>query len=170
MNATARALLLRPVLEADYAADLMTPNPLSLREHLLVKEAAAIFTEKGFSAAPVINEAGHPIGVLSRADIVQYESERTDLVTPVERRELAPLRMKNGELLEENFQVERTDHTEIGAIMTPLVYTVPSDAPAMQVVDELVNRRVHRLFVVDDDGVLVGVISAMDVLRMLRSG
>jgi CBS domain-containing protein len=170
MNATARALLLRPVLEADYAADLMSPNPLSLREHLLVKEAAAILTEKGFSAAPVINEAGHPVGVLSRADIVQYESERTELVTPVEKRELAPLRMRNGELLEENFQVERPDRTTVGEIMTPMVFTVPADAPVMDVVNELVNRQVHRLFVVDDDGVLVGVISAMDVLRLLRCG
>jgi predicted transcriptional regulator len=32
----------------------------------------------------------------------------------------------------------------------------------------MLNWKVHRLFVVDRDGVLVGVISALDVLRRLR--
>jgi CBS domain-containing protein len=32
----------------------------------------------------------------------------------------------------------------------------------------MVAFKIHRLFVVDEDGVLVGVISAFDVLRKLR--
>jgi len=60
----------RLVLWADTAADLLTPNPLSISQNATVKEAVAFLTDKGFSAAPVIDEAGRPVGVLSRADIV----------------------------------------------------------------------------------------------------
>src|SRR5262249_21708562 len=56
-------------LTAETAADLMTPNPVSIRDVATVREAVALLTDKGFSAAPVIDQAGRPIGVLSRADI-----------------------------------------------------------------------------------------------------
>jgi CBS domain-containing protein len=52
-------------------------------------------------------------------------------------------------------------------MMTPTVFTVRLEAPAAQVVEDMLALRVHRLFVVDDDGVLVGVITATDVLRHL---
>jgi CBS domain-containing protein len=47
------------------------------------------------------------------------------------------------------------------------VFCVHADTPAGKVVDKLLALNVRRLFVVDDEGVLVGVISAFDVLRVL---
>jgi len=43
------------------------------------------------------------------------------------------------------------------------------ETPASSVVEQMCQLNVHRLFVVDGNGVLVGVISALDVLRQLRS-
>ena len=37
-----------------------------------------------------------------------------------------------------------------------------------QVVEDMLALRVHRLFVVDDGGALVGVVTATDVLRRLE--
>jgi CBS domain-containing protein len=51
--------------------------------------------------------------------------------------------------------------------MTPAVFCVHTDTPAAKVVDKMLALNVRRLFVVDDDGVLVGVVSAFDVLRGL---
>jgi CBS domain-containing protein len=52
--------------------------------------------------------------------------------------------------------------------MTPAVFSVPSDFPARRVVAEMRALNVHRLFVVDDMGALVGTIEALDVLLHLR--
>jgi len=52
--------------------------------------------------------------------------------------------------------------------MTPAVFSVGPDTPAAKVVHDLLSLNVHRLFVVDENGVLVGVISTIDVLRHLR--
>src|SRR5262245_6533605 len=43
-------------LRADTAADLMTPNPLSIRKNAAIREAISFLVDKGFSAAPVIDE------------------------------------------------------------------------------------------------------------------
>jgi predicted transcriptional regulator len=56
----------------------------------------------------------------------------------------------------------------VAELMTPAVFSVVTDTPCRRVVEEMLALHVHRLFVVDDGGFLVGVISAMDVLRNLE--
>jgi CBS-domain-containing membrane protein len=157
------------VLRAEQAKELMTPNPVSLDQNVTVHDAAAFLTDHEFSAAPVIDAAGRPIGVLSRADIVRYERERTAHATSVpefERRKEWTL--PSGETLGEGFQVEVPERTTVTEIMTPVIISVQPTTPALEVVAKLVTMRLHRLFVVDETGVLVGIISTIDILRKLR--
>ena len=46
---------------------------------------------------------------------------------------------------------------------------VRPETSAAKVVEKMLAMKVRRLFVVDDEGALVGVISAIDVLGKLRS-
>jgi CBS domain-containing protein len=34
-----------------------------------------LFTEKGITAAPVIDDSGHPIGVISRSDLLIHQCQ-----------------------------------------------------------------------------------------------
>jgi CBS domain-containing protein len=158
-----RALVLGP----ETAADLMVANPLSVRQHATVREATAFLIDKGYSAAPVIDEAGRPVGVLSRADIIVHDRERAEHAVP-EYFHRADLATAEGELLPKGFQVEAVDRTTVEDIMTPAVFAVSPDAPAAKVIEDMCGLKVHRLFVVGKDGVLLGVISALDVLKHLR--
>ena len=130
------------VLEEQTAGELMTPNPVSVRECATVREAVDLLTRRGISGAPVIDHAGRPVGVVSRADILVHDREAVDPVADAER---------------------------VRDIMTPAVFCVAPGAPASRVVREMAELKVHRLFVVDDRGTLVGVISALDVLRNLTA-
>jgi len=161
-------ILDRPALESAAAAELMTPGPLSLRDDATLTEAIAFLADKGFSAAPVIDAAGKPIGVISRTDIVVHERQevargagvhdyygRSDLTTDPEAAApltgtVAPIRVRD--------------------LMTPAIFSVTPEVSARQVAEQLVALNVHRLFVVDRTGVLVGVVTALDVLRFLCGG
>jgi CBS-domain-containing membrane protein len=145
-------------LRAGTAADLMTPNPVSIRDNATIAEAVALFTDKGISAAPVIDEAGRAVGVLSRTDILVHDRERSRYV---ERPGAAGPAATSGPV------VEKTEATRVRDLMTPVVFSVMPDTPAGKVVLEMVALKVHRLFVIDGQGDLVGVISALDVLRHL---
>jgi CBS-domain-containing membrane protein len=79
----------------------------------------------------------------------------------------AELSSPAGEPLPEPLRVEQVDRTVVRDIMTPVVFSVAPDCPVQRVVRDMLALRVHRLFVVDSSGVLVGVVSAMDVLRHL---
>jgi len=159
----------RLALQAETAADLMTPNPVSLDEKATMREALALLIDKGYTAAPVIDTAGRPVGVLSRSDILVHDRETVEYLPQApEFYTRAELKARSGEPLGRGFQVEKVDRTRVRDLMTPAVFCVSPETPAAKVIADLVGLNVHRLFVVDDAGVLVGVISSQDILRHLR--
>ena len=131
-------------LAAETAHDLMTPNPVSIEADAPVADALALLTDRGLSAAVVIDEAGRPHGVITRDDILVHERERLDSPVPA-----------------------TPDPTRVADIMTPTVFSVTPDTAARAVVQQLLGVKVQQLFVVDDDGALIGSISTFDVLRHL---
>src|SRR5690242_1167283 len=54
------------------AREVMTRNPLSINETATIRDIAAFLFAKRMSAAPVINEAGRAVGVVSHSDIARH--------------------------------------------------------------------------------------------------
>jgi len=152
-------------LHAHTASDLMVPNPISLRAEAAATEATNLFLEKGITAAPVIDDAGRPIGVVSRSDLMIHQCEHDRNRSGKPDYFFAPVFETSEAPRETKGQVRST----VADLMTPAVFAVAPDTPVQRVVSDMVGLHVHRLFVVDDDGILVGVISTMDVLRHLRA-
>lgn len=153
------------------AKDLMAPNPVSIRHDATIREAMEMLTDRGFGAAPVIDEAGRPIGVVSHTDILIHQRECTHHArVPEDARsahddtewDLFP-----DPSWSDGFSIEVTDPTTVGEIMTPAIFTVALDTPARDVVRRMLEMKVHHLFVSDGELALVGVISPLDVLRRL---
>jgi CBS domain-containing protein len=135
----------RLTLAARTAEQLMTPHVVSVPADAPVGQAVALLTDRGLSAAPAIDEAGRPLGVLSQADVLVHLRQ---LLGPA----AAPA---------------AATQARVRDLMTPTVFSVTPRTPAPEVVRMLLALKVRRLFVVDDAGVPVGVISAADVLRHL---
>jgi CBS domain-containing protein len=135
-------------LGARTAADLMTPNPLSIRSDAKVAEAAAFLASRAISAAPVIDEAGRPIGVVSSTDILVHKARRA--------------------CRSASSAGDTAYFFSVADVMTPVIFCIRFETEATRVVEKMLGLKVRRLFVVDDDGVLIGVISTFDVLRRLR--
>jgi CBS-domain-containing membrane protein len=140
----------RLTLDAVSAVDLMSDNPVSLQATATVQEATALLTDRGISAAPVIDATGRPVGVVTKADVLIHDRERGRRVALPE--------------VAERFH----DSTRVEEIMTPAVFSVATDTPAAKVVEQMLQLKVHQLFVVDASGTLVGLIGALDVLRHLH--
>jgi CBS domain-containing protein len=167
MNAVLTETFRPLTLKARTAAELMTDQVVSIPEDAPLHEAIATLIDRGFGGAPVINAAGRPVGVISLSDIVVHERNTVAYARPVPEYYLrSDLREQVGEDVA-GFQVESVDRTAVGDVMTPVVFSVRPDTPARQVIEEMLHLRVHRLFVIDADGVLVGVIATSDILRHL---
>jgi CBS-domain-containing membrane protein len=117
--------------------DLMTRRVLTVAAEADANDAAWGFTMKGVSGAPVMDERGNLIGVLSKSDLVDPEKRRSD---------------------------ERVTARDV---MTPLLFAARASDPVSFAARRMVETGAHRLVVVDDGGALVGIITPMDVLRGL---
>jgi CBS domain-containing protein len=144
------------------AAEMMTPHIVSIAPTATALEAAALLTDKGVTAVPVVGADGRAVGVLSRTDLVAHDCEGASAAGPADdKARPAPA---GGRVL----TVEKADETRVGDVMTQFVFAVAPTAPAAVVVDAMLSLAVHRLFVTDGRGAIVGVISTTDVLRHLR--
>jgi CBS domain-containing protein len=158
----------RPLtVRARTAADLMTARVVSIDQNTPLHQAVATLVDRGLSAAPVTDLAGRPVGVLSMTDVLIHDRNTVAYARAMpEYYVKSDLNAKLGEPAS-GFQVEVADRTTVRDLMTPVIFSVRPDTPARQVVEEMLHLRVHRMFVIDEGGVLVGVVSMSDVLRSL---
>src|SRR5207248_7441300 len=103
------------------------------------------------------------IGVVSRSDILLHERESHVTASAV------PHFYRTADLstAAPAAAADSCRTVPVSEIMTPVVFSVRPETPALRVIEELRAMKVHRLFVVDVSGVLVGVVSTSDVLRHL---
>jgi len=59
----------------------------------------------------------------------------------------------------------RADKTEIRRVMTPEVHTVHEEAPIEVALEQMADKEVRRLVVVNDAGRVVGIVSLDDFLE-----
>jgi len=107
--------------------------------------------------------------VLSHSDIIAHDREKVEQASAEpDSYGRADLSARSAEVLRRGFKGIDTDRTRVRDIMTPVIFSVSPETPVHTAIDDLLARKVHRLFVVGKDGVLIGVISALDVLRHLQ--
>jgi CBS domain-containing protein len=153
----------RIALMTKTAEDIMTINPLSLRDDATVAEAIVFLTTRGFGGAPVINDAGKPVGFVGKTDLLRQavQSPNKSVCGSHDGAELmSPVAAGRRRTL-------RNCPLTVGEIMKPALVVVPRNASLAQVIKKMLSRRVHRLFVIDKTGALIGVISSLDVLQAL---
>lgn len=146
-------------LRAETARELMTPNPLSIHDTATAQEAADFLYKHHITGAPVVDVAGRPVGVISMTDLVWFQRAKDGhFPSPHEiyYRDV-PAKRAAGQTL------TRT----VRELMTPAVFSVKPETPVREVLDEMYRSQVHRLFVIDSDGTLIGVVAAFDVIRDL---
>jgi CBS domain-containing protein len=144
---------------------MMTPNPISITSVSTLQRAVAFLMDHAFSAAPVIDEAGRAVGVISLTDITRYiKKQNASRGKRSEYYDTTQLTVPEGYF---GASASEADETEVRHVMTPMVFSVTPNTPASQVIEAMLAENVHRLFVVDDAGILIGVITSFDILKKL---
>ena len=120
--------------------DIMTTDVQTFAANETVAEAARRLTACHVGGAPVVDD-GRIIGMISKTDLLAAKIKTQD-----------------------------TNQRTVSDVMTPVVYAVRPTDPVMSAVRLMVDERIHRTVVVTDQGVLAGIVSSMDIMRVLASG
>ena len=154
---------MRPIV----AADLMTPEVLSVPETMGLAELAAFLLDNEISGAVVRDTDERPVGVVSLTDLAAVTADSAEQPSA---QELSGFYRHTGSGELARGELERVESASDGLtaadIMTPQVYSVALDASVSEVARTLLDGHLHRVLVVDGDD-LVGIVSASDLLGLL---
>lgn len=134
-------------------SDVMTHTVVAVGRDAPFKDVVKLMQEWKVSALPVLEGEGRVIGVVSEADLLLKEEFRdSDPDRFTQLRRLSDLAKAGG-------------MTAADVMSTPAV-TVHPDATLAQAARIMAQRKVKRLPVVNDEGLLEGVVSRADLLKV----
>jgi CBS domain-containing protein len=145
--------------------DVMTREVASVKEHTPFKDIAETLIDRGVSAVPVVDEAGHVLGVVSEADLLHKEEFREQYYREGYRPPLKA-RLRHRLSRDGGHTEEKARGHTAAELMTAPAVTVPRHYSVVHASRLMENHGVKRLPVVDRDGVLTGVISRGDLLKV----
>jgi CBS domain-containing protein len=153
------------------ARDLMRTGVVCVRPEMPLGELEEVLLRERIHGAPV-EDGGRVVGIVSRSDVVrQLELER-------ERFEASSFYLEpfdadersNGETARVwEAAGARLGRLAVKDVMTREVVAVRPDAPLQEVARVMLERRVHRLLVMED-GRLLGLVSSTDLISVLAEG
>jgi len=143
--------------------DVMCHDLFTVPAEMLVSELGRFLTDRNISGAPVL-EKGKLVGVVSLRDIAACT--HTEPLAPP-RRGHAYFRELWGEEEAHGFSLESAGGARVQDIMTPAVYTIHGTASLNSLVDMMMRSSIHRVIVVNDLEVPIGIVTTTDLMRLI---
>jgi len=152
------------------ARDLMQPDIISVTPETPLLEVHRLFTEEEINGAPVVDEDGTLVGVISSMDLLravldEYETGAAGTSSTYFREQL-PYSGPDWLRVPEDFQDRMKDLTAERVMVREVVKVAPS-ASLAEVAQIMRTQRIHRVLVVDEDE-LVGILTTFDLIRVLE--
>ncbi|MGH7825053.1 MAG: CBS domain-containing protein [Candidatus Binatia bacterium] len=117
-------------------ADVMTSHVANLKPSDSFDQAVSLIANRHFHHFVVVNEAGRISGVVSDRDILRAVTRTA------------------------NWQTK-----SVGEIMTREPLTVSPETPVYDAIAHMLSKRINSLPVVDDSGVVCGIVTSTDFLK-----
>jgi CBS-domain-containing membrane protein len=140
------------VLNVVTAGEVMTPDVLTVRPGMPLEAAALAMAERGAKAAPVVDAESRVVGMLSETDLLRHLGADTFA------RFLVRFAADPGSVQ------HALRETLVASFMASPAVTVREDAPFSTLLQVFKRTPVSRLPVVDETGVLVGMLTRKDFM------
>jgi CBS domain-containing protein len=150
-------------------ADIMQRKVLTIAPGKSLPELERALLRSRVGAMPVVDRGGKMVGIVSRSDVVRqlclerslgeamadaYRDQTDDAFVERSRRDVAEAIGK------------RMEHLSVRDVMVREVVSVPPELPVAKAAQLMLERRIHRLPVVEN-GKLVGIVSSLDFTRLV---
>lgn len=147
------------------ARDIMTTEVVTVTPQTGVRELAALLLDRKISGAPVVDEAGKVLGVVTESDLV-FLNKKVHLPTAVAILD-AFVFLESPEKTAR--ELKKMAGTKVGDICSQTLISVSPEASLEELATLMAEQKVHTLPVMAGDA-LVGVIGKADIIRTIAQG
>lgn len=145
--------------------EAMTESVITVKPETDIRELVSLLSANNVSGLPVVDEAGHVLGIVTESDVLASESSPY-LSSITETGEEHPF----SKLLE-RFHGKHAGRpkkgSSAGELMTSPAITVGPDEGLREAARLLARHSIKRLPVVDGEQALVGIISKADIVKTM---
>ena len=134
-------------------AKVMTKDVLTVGPYTSLKDVAKLFVERRVSGAPVVDDDGTIVGVVSEGDILFKERGRPGSASLLDH------------LFENDSEQVKHDARDAADAMTTPAVTIRASRAVSEAAALMLDRKVNRLPVVDEHRKLVGIVTRADLVR-----
>lgn len=146
-------------------ADVMSHDPIVVKPDTPLKEAVQILAERRISGLPVVDDAGHLVGIISETDLMWQETG----VTPP----AYVMFLDSIIYLQNPGSYERDLHKAlgqtVGEVMSKSPLTISPNKPLKEAAKIMQEHKVHRLPVLDSEGHVIGILTRGDIIRAMAA-
>ena len=152
------------------AKDIMQSQVVTVSPDAPLHSTQRLFYEEGIHGAPVVDEQGRVVGMITSTDILRAATEAEEEAPPVPGYFSDDPDYASGflPLAPEEFQ-ERLQDITVGDFMTEGVVHVAPSTPIPEIARTIRENKIHRLLVVEN-GTLRGIVSTFDLVTLLEKG
>jgi len=142
--------------------EVMSKHVIEVSPHQTLAEAADLISKHRVSGAPVVDELGHCVGMLTATDFLLQEGKQ------IHRCEESTLcgddHVLGTEIADETLHIDTVERELVRHHMSTAVQSVSPDTSLIEAARTMCNAHIHRLPVLDNKGHVLGLISAMDLV------
>ncbi|MCA9521375.1 MAG: CBS domain-containing protein [Myxococcales bacterium] len=141
---------------------IMQPVPVRIHPDSTVESVLEEVINRNLYGVPVVDDDGKPVGIISKSDFLRERYFERD---SAEWRQVAVADDAVTLDLGPGFHIDEATHLVVSELMTPLVFCLPDEASVAQAAALMTIEGVHQVPVLDLDGRVCGIVSALDILR-----
>jgi CBS domain-containing protein len=145
---------------------VMTTRVLAVRPDVSLEALGDLFLDRGIGGAPVVDEEGHAVGMVSKTDFLRdrlVTGDTGEAVTPGWQPSQGRFRLEMGA----GMHLEAQPSGLVADVMTPTAFVLSESAPVAQAAALMAFEGIHRVPVIGDDERVVGIVTSIDIMRWL---
>ncbi len=150
--------------------DVMQSEVLAVDADWPLDKLAGFLVDNSISGAPVTDEKGELVGVVSLTDLVRHSS-MTEKDTETASTHDVYLYELERHMSHEELRVFHTQYEspiQVREIMTPMIFKVSEEDSLQDVAATMLKGRIHRVFVTRGS-TLTGIVTALDMLQVIKN-
>jgi CBS domain-containing protein len=144
--------------------EIMTKEVITVEKTTTIRELAALITKHRIGSAPVVDDQGNLIGIVTESDLIEQDKS-LHIPTVISLFDWV-IYLESDKKFEK--ELKKVTGQTVADIYTEQVETVTPTTPVNEVADLMSRKKIHTLPVVAGNK-LVGIVSRIDLIKTMIS-